>query len=206
VDPVRAERFLDQGRHPLRVDHVGGKEGLHRPGDLADRVLVLAAERCRQLGGDLVEAFGAEVHRAQQVALRPAHLGGHLQFLGPLSLFLGFDAELVDLRLDVQRRLARGARQCREQRFGDLCFGFLDDFAGLVVVVLQALGLLRFQAAVDQQHDQDQQHHRDAGRDSPAHHQGVLVVTRWAARTGGAPRPRAARRARCAGSAPRRAG
>ena len=54
---------------------------------------------------------------------------GTLQFLRPGRQFLGFDAQLVDLDLDVQRRLARGARQRREQGLGDLRVGFLGDFA-----------------------------------------------------------------------------
>ena len=52
---------------------------------------------------------------------------------------------------------------------------FLREFADVVVVVLQRLLLLAFQAAVDHEHDDDQQPDRDARGDPPADHQRVLV-------------------------------
>ena len=51
--------------------------------------------------------FSAE----QQVALRAGHLAGHAQPFGARGELLRFDAQLVDLHLHVERRLARRARR-----------------------------------------------------------------------------------------------
>ena len=100
--------------------------------------------------------------------------------------------------------------QLREQRLGHLLIGFLRELADFAVVVLQRLRLFAFHAAVDHQHDHDQQHQRDdPAAHAAAHHQRVLVgpspaapaarPRRGRARRGG-PRRRLGRPGRRAGA------
>ena len=182
VDTARGERLPDQRSDPLRVDHVRGQEDLHVAGDVRQRLLAFAAQRCRRQRGELRERFGPQVQREQQVALRCRHRPRHAQALGARGEVLRLDALLVDLDLHVQRRLGACAGKRREQRRCDAFVVFVRDLAQGAVVVAQRLLLFAFQAAVDDQDDHDQQDHPDSKRNAPAHHHGVLVDRQPAAR------------------------
>ena len=159
----------------MGVDDIGGEEDLHVARDQADRLLALPSQRGGGQSRDLGERFCAQVQREQQVALRRGQLRGHAKGLCAGGEALGLDAELVDLHLDVERRLAARAEQRREQRAGDVFVGFVGDLARAAVVVLERLRFFAFQAAIDDQDDHDQQHHADARRHAAAHHHRVLV-------------------------------
>ena len=189
-DPMHARRgelFLDQGRHPLRVDHVGGEEDLHVARDQRDRLFTLPAEGGGRERCDLRDAFGAQVEHELEVALRRRHLRGHAQILGAIADFLGLHAQLVDLQLDVQRGLRARSAEGAEQRPGDLRVGFAHEFVHRAVVVLEFLLLVTAQTAGHEHDDQDQQHHADPRGPAPAHHHRVVIG--GAARRGGSAGP-----------------
>src|SRR5439155_1597807 len=195
MDAVRRQRLLDQGSHALGEEHVGGEEDLHVPRHLGAGLFALAPERRGNQRRDLGHAFSAQVHRHQQRSLGARHVARNAQMLGFRGDVLRRQAQLVDLNIHVERRLAAGAGQGREQRARDLRVGFLRQFADVSVVVLQRLLLLTFQTAVDEQHDQDQEHYRHARRDAAAHHQRVAVYRRPAPMLR-SPRQRSPRRSR----------
>ena len=110
----------------------------------------------------------------------------------------GLDVQLVDLlsTSSADFRLALGER--REERLGDLFVGFLGEPADVRGCRFSVTSLPGFSGSRSRQHDHDQQHHADAGRHPPAHHQRVLVGARAgrpaaasARGCGRSPRPRA---------------
>ena len=73
------------------------------PGDPRDRVLrrLAAAERGREVGGDLAQALGAEVEREQELVVRGLHVAGHVEVPRAARVLVGREAQLVDLDLQV---------------------------------------------------------------------------------------------------------
>ena len=89
---------------------------------------------------------------------------------------MGQQAELVDLDLNFDRRLARRAGERYEERFCDLRFRFGPEHGDAVVVVPERLELAAFDASVDQQHDHDQDDDGHPRGDPASDHQRVLIA------------------------------
>ena len=177
VYPVGRERLLDQRRDALGVD------ARRRPGRSPCRPRSACSPACpgrpSAVGsrrGDLRHAFGAQVEHQQQVALRGGHFSRHAQ-----ALSRGWRGSAPAMRSwstctsTFSADLPAASVSVANSGLGYLFVGFRRELADVAVVVLQRLLLLAFQAAVDEQHDHDQQHDADAGGHAAAHHQGVLV-------------------------------
>jgi hypothetical protein len=156
VDVVLVECVLDERRHALGVDHVGGEEGLHLARDAVDRLLggLPAPERGGDLVGDLGQALGAQVEHELEVALGRAHVAGDVEPLGALDVVLGGQAQLVDLDLQALR-VARAVGHALEERLAHRLVGVVDDRRDVAVVVLQRVGLAAVQAALEAEDDDD---------------------------------------------------
>ena len=92
---------------------------------MSPAIFVLACFACppSAVGSSSVSfdiAFDAQVERQQQGPLRGGHFAWHAQPLRARGDRLRLFEQFVDLLLDVERRLARGVGQRREQRLGDL--------------------------------------------------------------------------------------
>ena len=180
VDPVGVERFLDQRRDPLRVDHVGGQEDLHVAGDLRAACLLCPPERRREQRGDLRDRLRRGSPGPQEVRCAPVMSPGTLSPLARVASFCASTRSWLTCTSTSSADLPCRARSAVKRGLDDLRLGFARDFPRPRGCSPSATALLRFQAAVDDQDDDDQQHDGDAGGDPAADHQRVLVVARAA--------------------------
>jgi hypothetical protein len=168
ADVVLVQRVLDARDDLLRVDDVGGDEGLHLARDLvhgSGRARV--AERRREALGDLRDAVAPQVEHEQEVLLGALHVARDVEALGPLVLAVGLDLELVDLRLEVERVRGVVARaQDLEEGLADGVVGLLDEHRDLAVVVLERALLTAREAAADAHHEEDEHEDDRPDRDT----------------------------------------
>ncbi len=109
MDTVGRERLSDQRHDALGVDHVGGQEDLHVPGDRRARLLGLPAER----GAHRLATFATPSARRSSASSRsrwaPVIAPGTLRLFALAAWLLSLEVQLVELDLDVERGLGAGA-------------------------------------------------------------------------------------------------
>ncbi len=169
------ERFLEERPYPLRPDHIRGEQHLHRARDAGRCGLAFGAEHAMHLAGDLLHRFCSQLERQQQIALSFRGFARNTHFARAVDHLLRAAMQFVELLVDVDRGLAAGAHERREEGLGDFLFRSMCDLADVPVVLFQGGGFLAFEDCADDQHDRDHEHDPDPGCDSTAHHQRVPV-------------------------------
>ena len=149
------ERVLDERRHALGVDDVGGEEGLHLAGDLVDRVPRRSARgRARRGSGrrSCVRPSARRLSTSSRLRWAALMSPGTSKALRALDVVLGGQAQLVDLHLQAAASCAR-RRTALEERLADRLVGVVDDRGDVAVVVLERVVLAAVQAALEAEDD-----------------------------------------------------
>ncbi len=175
LDPVGGEHAVDLRPHHRRVEHVAAEQLLHlrwRCSCVAcsaptspSAVLIFSAISFIALAAQLVDQL--------ERVLGVAHVAGRAEAVDAAGVVVHRAAVGVDLVDEFGHREAAGFVELVEEGLAGLV-GLFDDLGDVAGVVAQRPVLARVEAALDPEHDQDQQQQAAAERE-PAAQQDLLT-------------------------------
>jgi len=149
---------------------VGGEQLLHLVGDRLGRLGGAGvAERGAHFVGDRRHRAGPQLVDEFEVVLCPAHVAGGAEAVDPRGVVVHGAAVGVDLGDELGDREAAGVGELAEEPLAGL-FGLFDDLGDVAGVVAELAVGAGVEAALDAEHEQDQDDQPAAqGKAAPQH-------------------------------------